>query len=180
MLIIFWSLDFQLGYPNRRKNFRGQKYASNYRLNIKIGSTMPCLSGFELYSPWAPLILRRGRLRVRDFLVLAPAFEPASFWREKRDSRRSSENSRSQIAFRTDVFQKLTLGAPVECKGLYGLSLRSEWLFTLRRRVAETYPICDAPKSRSARSSIASLKKSHWNHCFMCDFIRWLWKSIQK
>ena len=42
---------------------------------------MPCLSGFELYSRWVPLILRRGRLRVRDFLVLAPAFEPASFWK---------------------------------------------------------------------------------------------------
>ena len=58
---------------------------------------MPCLSGFELYSRWVPLILRRGRLRVRDFLVLAPAFEPASFWRENRDSP-SSENSRSQIS----------------------------------------------------------------------------------
>ena len=26
-----------------------------------------------------------------------------------------SENSRSQIVFRTDIFQKLSLGAPTEC-----------------------------------------------------------------
>ena len=37
------------------KNCREQKYADIYRLNIKIRSTMLCLSGFELYSRWVPL-----------------------------------------------------------------------------------------------------------------------------
>ena len=27
-----------------------------YRLNTKIRSTMQCLSGFELYSRWVPLL----------------------------------------------------------------------------------------------------------------------------
>ena len=38
------------------KNFTGI-YAYIYRLNTKIGLTMLCLSGFELYSHWVPLIL---------------------------------------------------------------------------------------------------------------------------
>ena len=38
------------------KIFRGYKYAYIYRLNSKIRSTMLCLSGFELYSRWVPLI----------------------------------------------------------------------------------------------------------------------------
>ena len=37
------------------KSFREQKYADIYRLNIKIRSTMLCLSVFELYSRWVPL-----------------------------------------------------------------------------------------------------------------------------
>ena len=45
---------------------------------------MLCLSGFELYSRWVPLILGRGRLRKRDFLNAsrARAGEPALFWQE--------------------------------------------------------------------------------------------------
>ena len=36
--------------------FRGQKYAHIYRLNTKTRVTMLCLSGFELYSRWVPLL----------------------------------------------------------------------------------------------------------------------------
>ena len=39
------------------KIFRGYKYAYIYRLNTEIRLTMLCLSGFELYSRWVPLIL---------------------------------------------------------------------------------------------------------------------------
>ena len=46
------------------------------------------------------------------------------------------------------------------------LSLWSECLFTQRRKVAETYPLCDARLSRSARRSFASLQKSRQNHRF--------------
>ena len=52
--IIFVSLDFQLGNPNRLKIFI-------YRLTTKIRSTMLCLSGFELYSRWVPLIQCKGK-----------------------------------------------------------------------------------------------------------------------
>ena len=38
------------------KNFGGIKYAYIYRLNTKIHLTMPCLSGFELYSRWVSLM----------------------------------------------------------------------------------------------------------------------------
>ena len=38
------------------KNFTGI-YAYIYRLNTKIGLTMLCLSGFELYSSWVPLVI---------------------------------------------------------------------------------------------------------------------------
>ena len=37
------------------KSCREQKYADIYRLNIKIRSTMWCLSVFEVYSRWVPL-----------------------------------------------------------------------------------------------------------------------------
>ena len=39
------------------KKFLGdKKYAYIYRLNTKIPLTMLCLSGFELYSRWVPLM----------------------------------------------------------------------------------------------------------------------------
>ena len=38
------------------KNFWEQKYAYIYLLNTKIRLTMLCLSGFELYSRWVPVI----------------------------------------------------------------------------------------------------------------------------
>ena len=55
MPIIFGSLEFQLGNPNKCKMFRGQKCAYIYRLNNKTFLIMLCLSGFELYSRWLPL-----------------------------------------------------------------------------------------------------------------------------
>ena len=39
------------------KNFRGQKYAVIYRLNTKIRLTKLCLSRFEVYSRWVPLLI---------------------------------------------------------------------------------------------------------------------------
>ena len=57
-----------------------------------------------------------------------------------------------------------TQGDTGDTRGL--LSLRSECLFTQRRKVAETYPLCDARLSRSARRSFASLQKSRQNHRF--------------
>ena len=54
--VIFGSLDFQLGNPNRLKIPRGWKYVCIYHLNTKIRSTiLISLSGFELYSHWVPL-----------------------------------------------------------------------------------------------------------------------------
>ena len=51
---------------------------------------------------------------------------------------------------------------------IYSLPLHSEYLFTLNQSVAlvwhRTYPICDAPLSRSARRSFALLQKSRRNH----------------
>ena len=58
--IIFGSLGFQLGNPNRWKIFRGQKYAYIHRLNTKIRLTVICLSGFELYSRWVLLFKDRN------------------------------------------------------------------------------------------------------------------------
>ena len=43
------------------KIFRGLKNAYIYRLNTKIRLTMLCLSGFELYSHWVPLLSRRRK-----------------------------------------------------------------------------------------------------------------------
>ena len=48
--IIYGSLDFQLGNPNRLKRFLGDK-------NTKIRLTMLCLSGFVLHSHWVPLTI---------------------------------------------------------------------------------------------------------------------------
>ena len=54
--IIFGSLDFQLGNPNKWKLSRGQKYAYVYlRLNTKIHSKMLCCRGFALFSRWVAL-----------------------------------------------------------------------------------------------------------------------------
>ena len=53
--IIFGSLDFQLGNPNRWKIYRGQKYAHIHLLNTKTRLTMLFWSGFGLYSRWVPL-----------------------------------------------------------------------------------------------------------------------------
>ena len=41
------------------------------------------------------------------------------------------------------------------------LPLRSEYLYTLPRRVAVSHPVCDVSLSRSARRSFAPLQKSH-------------------
>ena len=41
------------------------------------------------------------------------------------------------------------------------LPLRSEYLYTLQRRVAVSHPVCDVSLSRSARRSFAPLQKSH-------------------
>ena len=53
--IIFGSLDFQLGNPNRWKILGGIKICLYLPLNTKIRLTLLCLSGFELYSRWVPL-----------------------------------------------------------------------------------------------------------------------------
>ena len=43
------------------KNFREEKYAFIYLLNTKIRLTMLCLSVFELYSRWVPLLNGLGQ-----------------------------------------------------------------------------------------------------------------------
>ena len=44
------------------EKFLGDKiYAYIYRLNTKIRLTMLCLSGFELYSRWVPLLNSRWK-----------------------------------------------------------------------------------------------------------------------
>ena len=46
-----------------------------------------------------------------------------------------SENSRSQIVLRTDIFQKLSLGAPEQCLGLSKITtLVDNKVFDQRRR----------------------------------------------
>ena len=49
---IFGSLDFQL-------EIRTDGYFYCTRFKTKIRSTMLCLSGFELYSRWVPLIVAK-------------------------------------------------------------------------------------------------------------------------
>ena len=45
------------------------------------------------------------------------------------------------------------------------LPLRFEYLFTLRRRGTETYPIYDDPLSRLVRCGVVPLQNSSRNHC---------------
>ena len=49
------------------------------------------------------------------------------------------------------------------------LPLRSEYLYTLQRRVAVSHPVCDVSLSRSARCSFAPLQKSHQDVWFSCQ-----------
>ena len=59
--MIFESLDFQLGNPNRWKIFREQKYANIYRLNTKIRLTMLNLSGLNYILVGSPLAYTRPK-----------------------------------------------------------------------------------------------------------------------
>ena len=45
------------------------RYAYIYRFNTKIRLTMLCLSGFELYSRWVPLISHSRKTRILCFEV---------------------------------------------------------------------------------------------------------------